>query len=185
MATETIYDEITFSMGMSNVSFSETDSGLTGENVTDPYAGGVSSMNGQILWKFKPGLERSFFFTAQVPLLSTAAGAYFNGGGGAEFYFGEAGSKVSLSNSGTSIKMTPRKRFFWGVEGDLAYLSYVTKTSKKTDLLVEIGPFIGMAYQVSENWNLRSSLGVSRGIGVVTTSMNMHLFIGGTMFIGD
>jgi hypothetical protein len=185
-ATETIYEEVTYSLGMSNVSFSETDSGLKGENVEKPYSGSVSSINGQLLWKFKPGLEKSYFLSAQVPLLSTITGAYFNAGGGAEFYFGESGgAKMSLSNSGTTIKMNPQRRLFWGLTGDVGYLSYVTKTAKKTDILVEVGALLGISYQLNEKWNIRSTLGAARGIGVVTTSMNVNAFFGATMFIGD
>lgn len=181
---EIIEKEISYNIGLVNASFAESQSTLAGENVKEPASGSVSSISGQINYKFAPGLERSFYFAGTFPLLPGATGSYFGAHFGAEFYFGNStGSKVSYNNSGTSIKLKPKNLYFWGLEGGLGYLVYLTETEKKTDLLLDIGANLGMLYTLSEKWRLRGTLGMTRGTGVATTTMEMKAFFGATYFV--
>lgn len=186
LANERIDKEMTYSVGLVNTSYAESETGLTGENVQEAASGSVSSISGQIQYKFAPGFDKSYFLTGTFPLLPGATGSYFGGHVGVEFYFGEKiGSKVSLNNSGTTIKVKPRNVFFWGLEGGLGYLVYVTETAKKTDLLLDIGGFVGGTYIMSDKWRIRGQLGVTRGTGVNTTTMEMKAFFGLSYYITE
>lgn len=186
LANERIDKEMTYSVGLVNASYAESETGLTGENVQEASSGSVSSISGQIQYKFAPGFDRSYYLAGTFPLLPGATGSYFGGHTGVEFYFGEKiGSKVSLNNSGTTIKIKPRNVFFWGLEGGLGYLVYVTETAKKTDLLLDIGGFLGGTYIMSDKWRIRGQLGVTRGTGVNTTTMEMKAFFGLSYYITE
>lgn len=182
-ANETIAKELSYNIGMVNASYAESESTLTGKNVTEAASGAVSSISGQISYKFAPGLERSYYFSGTFPLMANPTGSYFGAHFGSEFYFGtSSGSKVSYNNSGTSIKLKPKNLYFWGLEGGLGYLIYNTETAKKTDLLLDIGANLGILYTLSEKWRLRGILGFTRGTGVTTTTMEMKAFFGVSYF---
>jgi hypothetical protein len=182
-AGEVIDKEISYNIGLVNASYAEAQSTLTGKNVTEAASGSVSSISGQISYKFAPGLERSYYFSGTFPLLPSPTGSYFGAHFGAEFYFGSSsGSKVNFSHSGTSIKLKPKNLYFWSLEGGLGYLIYNTETAKKTDMLLDIGANLGMLYTMSEKWRLRGTVGMTRGTGVATTTMEMKAFFGVTYF---
>ena len=183
-ASEIIEKELSYNVGLVNASYAESQSTLTGKNITEAASGSVSSISGQIAYKFKPGLERSYYFSGTFPLLPNPTGSYFGGHFGSEFYFGSSsGSKVSYNNSGTSIKLKPKNLYFWGIEGGIGYLIYVTETAKKTDILLDIGANLGMLFTLSDKWRLRSVIGFTRGTGVATTTMEMKAFFGLSYFV--
>lgn len=180
---EVIQKELSYNIGLVNASYAENQTTLSGQNQTEAASGSVSSISGQINYKFAPGLERSYYLAGTFPLLPGATGSYFGAHFGSEFYFGSSsGSKVSYNNSGTTIKLKPKNLYFWGIEGGLGYLVYVTETQKKTDLLLDIGANLGMLYSFSEKWRLRGTLGMTRGTGVATTTMEMKAFFGVTFY---
>jgi hypothetical protein len=182
-AGELIEKEISYNIGLVNASYVESQSTLTGKNVTQASSGSISSISGQINYKFAPGLERSSYFSGTFPLLPNPTGSYFGAHFGSEFYFGtSSGSKVNYSHSGTSIKLKPKNLFFWSLEGGLGYLVYNTVTAKKTDILLDLGANLGMLYTFSERVRLRGTLGMTRGTGVATTTMEMKAFAGVTYF---
>lgn len=180
---EVIEKELSYNIGMVNASFQESESTLTGENVTEAASGSVSSISGMVNYKFAPGIERSYYLQGTFPLLPGATGSYFGAHFGSEFYFGtSSGSKVSYNNSGTTVKLKPKSLYFWGLEAGLGYLVYLTETQKKTDLLLDLGANVGMLYTWSEKWRLRGTIGMTRGTGVATTTMEMKAFFGVTFF---
>ncbi|MBA2403131.1 MAG: hypothetical protein H0V66_00045 [Bdellovibrionales bacterium] len=182
-AEEIIQKELSYNIGLVNASYAEGQSALSGKNQTEAASGSVSSISGQITYKFAPGLERSYYFSGTFPLMPNPTGSYFGGHFGSEFYFGSSsGSKVSYINSGTSIKLKPKNLYFWGLEGGLGYLVYNTETAKKTDLLLDIGANLGMLYVLNDKWRLRGILGFTRGTGVTTTTMEMKAFFGVSYF---
>jgi hypothetical protein len=184
MAGEKIEEEISYNIGLVNASFAENQTSLTGKNVTTPASGSVSSISGQVSYKFSPGLSNSYYFNGTFPLLPNPQGTYFGAHIGSEFYFGSSsGSKVNYINSGTSIKLKPKNLYFWSLEGGLGYLVYQTLTAKKSDLLLDIGANLGMLYSLSAKWRLRATAGVARGTGVATTTMEIKPFVGFVFFI--
>lgn len=182
-AGEVIEKELSYNIGLVNASYAENESTLTGKNQTEAASGSVSSISGMVNYKFAPGIERSYYLQGTFPLLPGATGSYFGAHFGSEFYFGtSSGSKVSYNNAGTTVKLKPKTLYFWGLEGGLGYLIYLTETQKKTDLLLDLGANIGTLYTWNEKWRLRGSLGITRGTGVATTTMEMKAFFGVTFF---
>ena len=182
-AGEVIQKELSYNVGLVNASFQEGEANLSGKNVLSPYSGSVSSISGMVNYKFLPGLERSYYAQGTFPLLPGATGSYFGAHLGSEFYFGKSsGSKMVYNNSGTTVKIKPKTLYFWGLEGGLGYLIYLTETQKKTDILLDLGANVGTLYTWSDRWRLRGTLGIARGTGVTTTAMEMKAFFGVTFY---
>lgn len=184
-ADEELLQEISYSVGAVNASYAEGQGNLTGENVAEPASGSVMSISGNVNWKFKPGLERSYYLSGTFPLVPNPQGSYFGAHVGMESYFGKTGSRMRLNNSGTTLKLKPGNNFFWGLEGGVGYLAYTTESAKKTDILLDLGALVGMNYIYSDNWQFRMSAGFARGTGVVTTVMEMKVFAGVTYILAD
>ena len=177
--------EFGISVGMANISFTESQSGLAGENIKQPASGSTSNISLQAFYKFLPGLKRSAYFYSTVPAMSSGQSSYFSAGAGMEFYFNEIGSRMQMSNSGTTIKVTPRLRYFWGFEGGVGYITYLTLTEKKTDFLMDLGLMGGGTYPINEKWCLRAQFTVARGTGINTTTMEMKAFLGGIFYLDN
>lgn len=184
-ADEELLEELTYSIGAVNASYAEGQGNLTGENVQEPASGSVMSISGNVNWKFKPGLERSYYLSGTFPLVPNPQGSYFGAHVGVENYFGKMGSRMRLNNSGTTLKLKPGNNFFWGLEGGIGFLAYSTESAKKTDLLLDLGALVGMNYIYNDNWQFRMSAGFARGTGVVTTVMEMKVFGGITYILAD
>lgn len=185
LADEELLEELTYSIGAVNASYSEGQGNLTGENVQEPASGSVMSISGNVNWKFKPGLERSYYLSGTFPLVPNPQGSYFGVHIGMENYFGRMGSRMRLNNSGTTLKLKPGNNFFWGLEGGIGFLAYSTESAKKTDLLLDLGALVGMNYIYNDNWQFRMTAGFGRGTGVVTTVMEMKVFGGITYILAD
>lgn len=184
-ADEELLQEIAYSIGAVNASYAEGAGNLSGENIEEPASGSVMSISGNLNWKFAPGLERSYYLSGTFPLVPNPQGSYFGAHIGVENYFGKIGSRMRLNNSGTTLKLKPGNNFFWGLEGGLGYLAYTTESAKKTDILLDLGALAGMNYIYSDEWQFRGTAGITRGTGVVTTVMEMKLFVGVTHILAD
>jgi hypothetical protein len=183
--TNEFQKEFGISIGMANISYTETQSGLAGENIKQPASGSTSNMSLLAFYKFLPGLKRSAYLYSTLPAMSSGQSTYFSVGAGMEFYFNEIGSRMSMSNSGTTIRVTPRLRYFWGFEGGVGYISYLTLTEKRTDFLMDLGLMGGGTYPINDKWALRMQLTIARGTGINTTAMEMKAFLGGTFYLDN
>jgi hypothetical protein len=183
--TNEFQKEFGISIGMANISYTETQSGLAGENIKQPASGSTSNMSLLAFYKFLPGLKRSAYLYSTLPGMSSGQSTYFSVGAGMEFYFNEIGSRMSMSNSGTTIRVTPRLRYFWGFEGGVGYISYLTLTEKRTDFLMDLGLMGGGTYPINDKWALRMQLTIARGTGINTTAMEMKAFLGGTFYLDN
>lgn len=177
--------EFGISVGMANVSFTETESGLAGENIKQPASGSTSNLSLLAFYKFLPGLKKSAYLYSTLPATGSGQSAYFSVGAGMEFYFNEIGSRMQMTNSGTTIRVTPRLRYFWGFEGGVGYLSYLTLTEKRTDFLMDLGLMGGFTYPINDKWALRTQFTIARGTGINTTTMEMKAFVGGTFYLDN
>ena len=184
-ADEELLQELAYSVGAVNASYAEGSGNLSGENVQKPASGSVMSISGSVNWKFKPGMERSYYLNGTFPLIPNPQGSYFGVHLGMESYFGSMGSRLRLNNAGTTLRLKPGNNYFWAIEGGVGYLAYSTVSAKKTDLLLDIGGLLGMNYKYNEKWQLRMTAGLGRGTGVVTTVMEMKLFAGVTYILAD
>jgi len=177
------YDELTSSVGMAMVNYTEDAKTIQGDNVAEAASGTVTSIAATLQYKYAKDFKKSFYFASTFPLISSPTGTYISFSTGIEYYFNDIGAKTGLFNSGTSIQFTPKFRYFAGGEIGGAYLVYTTETSKKSDALFEIGGFGGMAYSMSQDWAIKSTVGVLKGTGAVTSTMTIKFFIGVTFFL--
>jgi hypothetical protein len=175
-------DELSILLGMSNTSFTENQSTLTGPNISEAASGSISGMNALLHYRFKNDTSRSWFAQANLPIMSGATGSYLSGGGGIEFTWGEISAKSILKDSTTSLVVYPRMRYFLAIETNIAYIAYLTETAKKSDTLLELGGYGGISAKLGKYY-LRAQGGVDRGVGVNTSTFGFKAFFGGTIFL--
>ena len=174
-------DEVSILIGMANVSLTENALTLTGPNQKVAASAKISGINGLLHYRFKNFEKISLFGQFSFPLMASE-GTYLAGGAGAEYYFGEASSKLTLNDSITSLVMTPTMRYFAYSALNLAYVSYNTLTAKKNDTVFEIELGGGISRKFSK-FSLRAQAGFARGVGVVSTTTAMKGMIGGIFFL--
>jgi hypothetical protein len=183
--TETVTDELTFSTGMTSLSYTETSTELSGDNIAERTSGSLSSITGRLSYKFMTRPNYAFYITGSFPMLSSNTGSYFNAAVGVEFFLNELGHQTTLALQGKEIKLTPTLRYYIGVEGGGAYFTYFTDTAKKQDYGLELTATGGMIYNINKKWSLKGDLAASRGIGPATSSFVTKFFLGGVMFLGN
>lgn len=174
-------EEFSLLIGMANISFTESQSTLQGENVQEAASGSVASISGQMHYRFKT-IDRKAWYTQFTFPLMAGQGSYMSGGGGLEYYWGKAPAKVILKDATTSFTLSPVTRYFVNIGLNMAYIAYVTETAKKNDTLLEIDLGGGISRKFN-SWTLRASAGIARGVGVTTTTMGMKAMIGGIFFL--
>ena len=176
-------DEFTFSVGMANVSFTETQSSLSGANAKEAASGSVANIAGMLHYRFKTDDRKAFFGQFTFPLMAGAEGNYMSAGAGMEYYFGRAGAaQMTLRDATTTLSIRPINRYFLSGGINLGYISYLTETAKKNDTLLELEVGGGMSHRF-ESWTIRLQAGLARGVGVATTTMGMKAMVGGTFFL--
>lgn len=181
---ETVTNELTFSTGMSNVSYTETSSELSGTtNVAEATSGTISSLNGKISYKFLTRPNYAFYITGSFPIVSSDSGSYFNTAAGIEFYFNELGHQTTLAMKGKEIKLTPTFRYYVGAEAGGAYFTYFTETAKKQDYGLELTAVAGAIYNLGPKWSLKGEGAFSRGIGPATDTIVTKAYVGAVMFL--
>jgi hypothetical protein len=174
-------DEFSMLIGMTNIGFTEGQSSLSGPNLSTPASGSVAGISGMLHYRFKTNEKTAWYSQFTFPLMATE-GTYMSAGGGMEYYFGQAPAKITLSDSTTTLTLTPLSRYFvWGGL-NLGYLAYLTETAKKNDTMLEIDLGGGWSKKFT-SWTLRAQAGLSRGVGVATTSMGMKAMVGGIFFL--
>lgn len=168
-------------VGMANLSLTENALSLTGPNQKTAMSGKVSSINGLLHYRFMNFEKISLFGQFSFPLMANE-GTYLSGGAGAEYYFGEASSKMTLNDSITSLVITPTMRYFAYGALNIAYVSYTTLTAKKNDTLFEVELGGGISRKFSK-FSLRGQAGFARGVGVISTTTALKAMIGGIFFL--
>ena len=119
-----------------------------------------------------------------MPALPTSSSGYFLGTGGMNFYISSLSSKIEVNDSGTTITILPLWRFYWGFQVGMGYFVYLTSSAKKSDILLDTSIHVGMKYSLKNNWGLKAQLSMGKGTGLMTSTINTKVFIGGTYFPG-
>lgn len=175
-------DELSVLMGMTNISFTESQSTLTGPNAQVAASGAVSGISGQLHYRFLTLGRKAFYGQFTFPMMAAALGSYIAGGAGMEYYWGQTTAKAVLSDATTSFTVSPVWRYFAYGGINMGYLAYVTETAKKNDTLLEVELGGGLSKKFS-SWTLRAQAGMARGVGVTTSTMGMKAMLGGIFFL--
>lgn len=175
-------EEFTFSVGMANISFAESESSLSGANAQEAASGSVANICGMLHYRFKTDDRKAWFGQFTFPLMA-GEGSYMSAGGGLEYYFGQSTpAQMTLRDATTTLSVKPINRYFVSGGLNLGYISYLTETAKKNDTLLELELGGGVSHRF-ETWSLRVQAGLARGVGVATTTMGMKAMVGGIFFL--
>jgi hypothetical protein len=181
-----VSDEVGFGTGLTMISYAEQESGLSGENVSEAASGSFSSISSNLYYKFFHRDTYTLYLTSAFPLTASAGNTFFSGGIGVEYYFTNENNKVTEKSGDFSLSIDPKLRYFAIGEFNILYMAYVTETSQKNDVNAEIALGGGAIYNLGGDWDkfgIRGSGVVGRGVGVLTTSMNIRVFISAIYFL--
>lgn len=167
-------------MGMVNNSVTETESGIEGSSGAESVASSNIALD--ITYEFKTFAKRSYYMKAVTPIMSTGSSSYFMGGAGVNFYLSSLASMFSYQDEGTSIVIGPKLRYYWGVGLGVANIVYTTSSAKKSDVALDLELHAGGIYNIGKAWGLRGEFGMSRATGVNSTSINMKVFLGTSIY---
>lgn len=181
-ASEIVYDELTFSLGMASISYTENEKTIQGENVREAASGSVSAIVGNAQYKFSSNLKRAYYINASFPLINSGEGTYLAGGVGVEFYLSDLSSKFGHYDSGTQVILTPTLRYFWGGEAGFAYLVYNTESATKTDILLDLGLLGGASYVFSDKITVKATFALLKGTGAIASTFGMRALVGASFY---
>lgn len=168
-------------VGMANVSFTETEASLEGENKQEASSGSVAGISGMLHYRFRTDDRVAWYSQFTFPLMP-GEGTYLSAGAGLEYYWGKSSAKVTLNDATTSFVLTPVTRYFILGGVNMAYLAYLTPNAKKNDTLLEIELGGGISRKF-KSWTIRAQAGMARGIGIATNTMGMKGMVGGIFFL--
>lgn len=179
-------DEIGLFLGMSMSTYAEEQSSLKGDALEEPASGGSSSIASELYYKFFHRPTYSLYAHTFFPLLSSGDSSIFSGGMGLEYYFTNVNSRISEEKDFLNIYISPKITYFALAELNALSLTYTTPTSKKIDVGGEIALGGGLSYSLGQRFggtSLRASALAGRGVGVVTSTINIRFFMGLVYFI--
>ncbi|HXH73749.1 MAG TPA: hypothetical protein VNJ08_02220 [Bacteriovoracaceae bacterium] len=173
--------EFSLLVGMANIGFTENQATLSGPNVQAAASGSVAVIASQLHYRFMATGRKAYYGQFTFPLMASA-GTYMSGGGGLEYYWGKAPSRLVMSDLTTSFTLSPITRYFVMGGINMGYISYLTPTAQKNDTILELELGGGLSRRFNK-WTLRATAGVARGVGVVTTTIGMKAMVGGIFFL--
>lgn len=178
------------SVGMVNSSYTENPSALdpseddpNGERTAS--SGTISTIALNAQYEFFQNSDYSYFANAVVPIVGSSSDRLFLAGLGANFYLFAPSSKGVFKEQENMMLVIPRWRYYWGVDAAIGYMVYTTKTAVKSDLLFDLGAHVGVNHSFNDQYALKVELGLSRGTGVATTTLNIKGFVGVTYYMGN
>jgi hypothetical protein len=164
-------EEVGIGLGMASVSFSEVESGLTGENASEPESGSFTAIISNVYWKFIPDNKISYFLEAYYPLVTSGGNSYFGFTGGAEYYFSEDNLVLDEENNGFNISVRPNLRYYASASLSSYYFSYKTETATKNDINVSLNLGGGLIYSINDEYAVKGDFVFGRGVGVITSTI--------------
>ncbi len=180
---------IHFGAGMLRASYAEKQSSLTPtselQSVTPAFSGSLSSIVLVIGYEKYLDADFSVFGKGYLPALGTQADGLFRASGGANWYFYGLSSPGDFSGGNESVEFSPIFSIWLGVQTGVSFLSYTTKTARKSDTLLDIGIVSGLRYDISSRYAVRTELGISRGFGVLTNATLIEATVGASYNFGQ
>lgn len=174
-------DSLSISLGMVNVSFTESESTLASEEgeETEEAGSGSSAVISLDLTYNRPLDERKDFFARLiVPFMTSTGSGLVLGSGGMNYYFSGLSSDIKSEDPNVQVRISPDMRYYVGGELGFGYLIYTTESAKKSDILLNIGGHGGVLYSFRDHWSIKGELGIGKGVGTKVSTTMMKVFFG-------
>lgn len=169
-------DEVGVGIGISSVTFTESETSLEGDNIAEPASGAISVITANLYYKFLHGDKISYYAQGYFPLISSGDNSSFGAGISVEYFFTKENSVVRERDSSMSFSVDPKLRYYATGGVNLVYLSYITDEEKKNDINVELHIGGGMTYSITKKYGLKADISVGRGVGVLTSTFAVRAF---------
>lgn len=177
------------SLGMVNVSLTENVTDLKGTSTSTtttkaaPESTNVAATSIELTYDFMNFATKSVFGRFVAPVISQNGTGLFLLSSGVNFFFNDMSSIFNYSDSDARLKVTPMMRYYLGFSVGAGFLVYTTSSAKKSDVGLDVGAHAGGSYNVSQKMAIKLELGMSKGFGVATSSMNMKIFVGAIYYV--
>jgi hypothetical protein len=174
--------QMTFSTGSISTSYSEKETGL--DNSTgDSASGSASALPVDLSYEFTVNEKTSWFVRGIGPLLASTPDSYFFAGGGVNFYLMSLSSAAMFKDTEIELLISPKWRYYWGLNAGVGNLVYRTDTEKKNDTILEIGLHAGAIYSINKEWGFKAEGSFNRGTGSLTEVSTVKVLLGATMYL--
>lgn len=174
-------DSFSISLGMVNVSFTESQSALEseeGEEAEEAGSGSSAVISLDMTYNRPLDDKKEIYVRGIVPFMPSTGAGLILGGGGMNYYFNGLSSDVKRDDGSVSLRISPSMRYYVGGELGFGYLIYTTESAKKSDLLLNIGGHGGMTYTFRDNWSFKGELGIGKGMGTKVSTTMMKVMLG-------
>lgn len=178
--------EIIFSTGMVSTSFSENESAVESSSELaqdpEPASASMSQIALDIKYNFFVEKDRSFYGRALAPFVSSSTTAFFMGAFGVNYFFNSIASTYTKKFGSIKTSFVPKVRYYWGPEVGVGYIVYPTETAEKSDVIFEFSVHGGLLYSINKQMGISVDVGVGRGTGVATSSLNTKALFGASYY---
>lgn len=174
--------QLTFSTGTISTSYAEKESGLD-DSAEEAASGSASALPVDLSFEFTVNESTSWFVRGIGPLVNSSPDSYFFGGAGVNFYFMSLSSTAVFKDTDIELMISPKWRYYWGLNAGMGNLVYRTETEKKNDTILEMGIHAGGIYSISKEWGLKAEGSFNRGVGSLTEVSTIKVLLGATMYL--
>lgn len=174
-------DSFSISLGMVNVSFTESPSALEseeGEEAEEAGSGSSAVISLDMTYNRPLDDKKEIYARGIVPFMPSTGAGLILGGGGMNYYFNGLSADVKRDDESVRLRISPSMRYYVGAELGFGYLIYTTESAKKSDLLLNIGGHGGMTYAFRDNWSFKGELGIGKGMGTKVSTTMMRVMLG-------
>jgi len=176
-------DQLSFSMGMVNNGFSQSEDALD-ENKS-PNSGSVSVISLDLSYEFFSERKKSWYMRFTGSGMAGEISKYYAVSGGKRYYFGADGASATFEDTNIRISTHPVFRYYAGWSVGAFSMIYEPGKEVRSDLGVEFGGMGGILYSANKKSAYKFELTALKGTGVETTSMNIQIFFGVSYFMNS
>lgn len=174
-------DSFSISLGMVNVSFTESESTLASDDGEEPEEAGSGSsavISLDLTYNRPLDEKKDVYGRIIVPFMTTTGSGLVLGSGGMNYYFSGLSSDIKTDDQDVKVRISPDMRYYVGGELGFGYLIYTTESAKKSDILLNIGGHGGLLYSFRDHWSVKGELGIGKGVGTKVSTTMMKVIFG-------
>lgn len=165
-----------FGLGINSVSYSEVSSSIEGSGTKTLASGSAAIISAKVDYTYPIKNNQSIVARGLVPLIATTD-RMFSAGVGYQYFFGRNNvSDIEIqTRDGSFLQITPKFRYYVGGAADIGYLIFTSKTSKKSDMVFQLGPNGGVLYRWKDGIDIVGEAEFQIGYGSIVTTTSIKL----------
>jgi len=167
------HNELQIGLGYNQVSFNEKESSIEfdDDDLKQPAESGslsVISLNASYgILNFS---KQTLFVNGVFPLVNSGDENYYQGSISIKHYFKNLNTIKNYDFPDGNLTISPRFRYYLGLETGVAYMVYITTNAKKDDTSFLLRALGGASYMFTQKMGVDVEAGYGRATGSITSS---------------